>query len=231
MTSLHSIRLFAGLSEDEVNSILTAAHKREFKASETILRAERPANHLFLVKTGCVDYHIVTEKGKQILLRRFVAGNALGIASFLSEPVGYLGTATAVQDVEVLEWERPRVLQLAKAFPRLPQNAFRLALHYIAIYAQRHASLVSDTAQERMAYALTDVASRAGHLFSSGVEINIRNQDLASLADISLFTASRLLKKWERSGAVEKRRGRVRIRCPEKLLAEETPVFEHSELR
>jgi CRP-like cAMP-binding protein len=53
----------------------------------------------------------------------------------------------------------------------------------------------------------------------SGVEIEIKNEDLASLADVSFFTASRCLQEWERKGAVEKSRGKVLIRSPEKLLA------------
>jgi CRP-like cAMP-binding protein len=174
-----------------------------------------------VLRTGIVNFHIVTEKGQKILLRRFVPGNSFGIAAFLEEPSGYLGTAIAVNDTEVLAWERRNVLHLARAYPRFSQNAFRIALGYIAIYAQRHISLVSHMAQERLACALTSVASREGCLLSDGVEINIRNKDLASLADVGLFTASRLLKKWERSGAITKSRGRVLVRCPEKLLAEE----------
>ena len=56
-------------------------------------------------------------------------------------------------------------------------------------------------------------------MLPSGIEIDIKNEDLASLADISFFTASRLLKEWERKGVVEKSRGKVLIRRPEKLLA------------
>ena len=55
----------------------------------------------------------------------------------------------------------------------------------------------------------------------SGLEVDIKNEDLASLADVSFFTASRIMKKWTCAGAVEKSRGRVLIRCPEKLLAGE----------
>jgi CRP-like cAMP-binding protein len=79
-------------------------------------------------------------------------------------------------------------------------------------------ALVSDTAEERLAYTLTQLGSRAGHMLSTGLEVEIKNEDLASLADISLFTASRLLQNWERKGALEKHRGRVLILCPEKLL-------------
>ncbi len=225
MIDIASVRLFAGLGKDEVKLILAAATKRIFKASETIVRAEEPATCLVLVRTGFVNFYVVTERGQQILVRRFGPGNAFGIASFLSEPIGYLGTASAVHEVDVFTWGHRSVLQLARAYPRFPQNAFRLALHYLAIYAQRHVRLVSDTAQERLAYALTDVASRTGQVLTAGVKVDIRNEDLASLADVSFFTVSRLLKKWDRAGAVEKSRGRVVIRCPEKLLAEESRAF------
>ena len=176
---------------------------------------------MYIVKTGCVNLYVVTEKGHRILLRRLLPGDAFGIAAFLAEPTGYLGSATAVRDAEVLAWARRDVRQLARAHPRLAENALRVALHYIALYAQRHISLVSDTAQERLAHALSGLASRTGHTVPAGLEVEIKNEDLASLADVSFFTASRIMKKWAGAGAVEKRRGRVLIRCPEKLLAEE----------
>jgi CRP/FNR family transcriptional regulator, nitrogen oxide reductase regulator len=223
MIDLTSARIFAGLEKQEANAILAAAAKRKFKALETIIRADGEATHMIMVRKGFVDFFVLTEKGQDVLVRRFVPGDVFGIASLLHEPLGYLGTASAVSDVEVLAWDQRDAARIARAYPRFSQNAFRLALRYIAIYAHRHTSLVFDTAQERLAYALTSTASRAGATLPTGVEVNIRNEDLASLADISIFTACRLMKKWERMGAVDKSRGRVLIRCPEKLLAEEIP--------
>jgi CRP-like cAMP-binding protein len=221
MIDFTSFRLFAGLGKAESSAILTAATGRRYKASETIIRAENPATHLFIVSTGKVNFYVETEKGQRILLRRLVPGNAFGIASFLSEPFGYLGTAMAVNEVDVLVWEHRNVIRLARAYPLFCQNAFRIALHYIELYTRRHISLVTDTAQQRLASALTGAASREGRILPTGVEINIRNEELASLADVGYFTTSRLLKKWEQAGSVVKSRGKILIRCPEKLLARE----------
>jgi CRP-like cAMP-binding protein len=221
MIDFTTSQLFKGLGKDETRTILAAAATRKYKKSETLIRAENPATCLMMVKTGLVNFYVATENGQSILLRRFVPGNIIGIASFLSEPMGYLGTAMAVGDVEAFVWEHSRIIQLARACPGFSQNAFRIGLHYIAIYAQRHISLVANTAQERLAYALTSVGSQAGRMLQSGVEVDIRNEDLASLADIGYFTASRLLQKWERTGAVMKSRGKILILSPEKLLAEE----------
>jgi CRP-like cAMP-binding protein len=221
MRNLASNRLFAGLKKEETSSIAACAKTRRYKSPDIIIREDNPATRLFIVKSGLVNFYTVTEKGQKILLRRFVPGGVFGIAAFLWEPMGYLGTAVALDDTEVATWEHQDVLRFADAYPRFSQNAFRLALSYIAEYARRHVSLATDTAQERAAYVLTHNAAQSGRVLPDGVSIDIRNEDLADLADISFFTVSRLLQKWERTGAVVKSRGRVLIRCPEKLLAAE----------
>jgi CRP/FNR family transcriptional regulator, nitrogen oxide reductase regulator len=211
-------RLLRGLGQEEIRLILGAATARRFKTSEIIVRVDEPATRLFLVRIGCVDYYVVTKEGREILLRRLVPRDVFGVGAFLSEPIGYLGTAKAVTESEVLIWEHRATRQLAKTYPRLAENALRTVLHYAALFAQRHIRLVSKTAQERVAWALTTVGSRSGRVLPTGVEVDIKNEELASLADVSFFTASRVLKDWERQGAVEKSRGKVLIRCPEKLV-------------
>ncbi len=226
MLDLASASLFAGLERHEVTTILAAAFPRKFRAADAIIRAEKNATHLIIVKKGFVDYFVLTEKGQEALVRRFVPGDVFGLAALLEKPAGYLGTAVAVNDVEILALDHRDATRIARAYTRFSQNAFRLALSYIAFYAHRHRSLVFDTAQQRLACALTSVASQAGTLLPSGVEVGIRNEDLASLADVGLYTACRLMKKWERGGAVVKSRGKVLIRCPEKLLSDELPGSE-----
>jgi CRP-like cAMP-binding protein len=214
-----AVRFFSGMDKRETSVILTAATRQKFRGGEIIARADEPASHLFLIRDGCVDYFVLTDDGREILLRRLVPGNIFGVAAFLSQPMGYVGTSKAVHTSEVLVWEHAVIRQLAKAYPRLGENALRTVLRYVALFAERHIALVSKPAQERLAFALTSLGSRAGHVVPAGVEVNIKNEDLASLADVSFFTASRFLQEWERKGAVEKSRGKVLIRSPEKLLA------------
>jgi CRP-like cAMP-binding protein len=213
------VRLFTGLTKEQVRAILALATKRQFDPSGVIVRQTEPGTRLFIIRKGSVDYHIPSSDGRNILLARFVPGDVFGVAAFLSEPIGYLGTAQSVFHSEVLVWDHRSVLQLARAYPRLADNALRTSLRYIALYAERHLRLVSGNAMERLAFALTNLGSRAGHALPTGVEVTVKNEDLASLADVNFFTATRLLKAWERKGAVKKSRGKVLIRCPEKLIA------------
>ena len=219
MISPASVQLFSGLGANHVKAVKDAATRRVFEASQIIVMANEPANRLFLIDMGCVDYYVTSDDGREILLRRLTAGDVFGQAALLSRPIGYIGTAKAVRQIRVLEWQDKMIQQLAKTYPQIIENALRTALRYLALYAKRHIGLVSNNAQERLACALSSLGSRTGHAVPSGVEVDVKNEDLASLADLSPFCASRILKRWDRGGVVEKSRGKVIIRSPEKLLA------------
>ncbi len=199
--------------------IEAAAVERRFSASQIIVICKERANRLFVVSEGCLNYSSVTDDGREILLGRLVPGDAFGIATFLSEPGCYLGTAKAVCDTTVFFWDYRLIRQLATAYPRLAENGMRIALRSVALHVERHVALVSKSARERVACALARLGTRGGRVLPTGIEVDIKNEDLASLADVSLFTASRLVTLWERKGILEKSRGRVLIRSPERLLA------------
>ena len=79
-----------------------------------------------------MDYYVTSGDGRDILLRGLTAGDAFGQASLLSRPIGYLGTAKAVQHIRVLEWKDRVIQQLAKTYPQIIENALRTALRYLA---------------------------------------------------------------------------------------------------
>ena len=60
---------------------------------------------------------------------------------------------------------------------------------------------------------------REPRLYLGGVELDVTNEELASAANITPFTASRLLSKWRRSGVIAKRRGKILIPSVVRLAA------------
>jgi len=183
------------------------------------MRVDDAAEHFFLVTTGLVDFYVLTPNGDKLLIRRMAKGDIFGVASLLSNPQGYMGTTQAVCSSEVLVWQHHVISQLTNRYPLLAQNALRTVLGYLATSVKRHTALVSHSAEERLAYTLTRLGSRTGHTVPAGIEVKIKNEDLASLADVGYFTVSRILNRWIRTGALEKKRGRILIRCPERLIA------------
>jgi CRP-like cAMP-binding protein len=99
------------------------------------------------------------------------------------------------------------------------ENGFRLALHHLAIYMKRHVNLVTKSAESRLANQLIQLATSAGEVGSSGINVDITNEQLGSLSDVGYFTTSRILSKWEHDGMLSKKRGRVTLLAPESLMA------------
>ena len=62
------------------------------------------------------------------------------------------------------------------------------------------------------------VARTIGKEVAGGAALQITNEELASAANVTPFTASRLMSKWQREHAPSsERRGKVLLRSPERL--------------
>jgi CRP-like cAMP-binding protein len=175
---------------------------------------------VFMLKTGIVKYYRLTHTGDEVLFGWLVPGNVFGLASLLSSPVAYLGSAMAITECQLYVWERDRMRKLAQTYPQLAENSFRVVLKYLTALADRHAGLISLSAEQRLADALLELGRRTGQVHPAGVEVEITNEQLGDLAHTTSFTASRLLSRWKRAGALSKKRGKVIIHTPESLVTD-----------
>jgi CRP-like cAMP-binding protein len=143
-------------------------------------------------------------------------GEICGGAALVSRPE-YLVSTEAVEDSCSLVWDRKIIRRLAERYPRLVENALLITFDYLAFYRATHVSLTCHNARQRLAHVLASLASGIGKKVPGGLELNVRNEELANEANVTLFTASRLLNEWQRMGIVEKSRGKVLVRSPERL--------------
>ena len=210
-------RLFEGLAQRDLETIRAAATERRYLASSVITNQGNPAEHLFLLTRGHARYFYLTEDGHKTLLLWLTPGQILGGAAFLSEPSKYLLSTEAVKDSSFFVWDRPTIRSLAAKYPRLLENALFMGSDYLAWYLADHVALVCETARERLAQILIHLAGVIGQKVSGGVEFDVTNEELASAANITPFTASRLLSEWQTNRAVLKRRGKILLRSPERL--------------
>jgi CRP-like cAMP-binding protein len=124
----------------------------------------------------------------------------------------------AVNNSTVLVWNRATIRSLSVQFPRLVENGLLIAYDYFVVYRSLHISATFQTARQRLAQVLGNLAVGLGQPVPDGVELDIRNEELANEANITIFTASRLLNEWQRKGILIKSRGKVVVRSPEALM-------------
>ena len=214
-------RFLEGLAPPDVKTIVAAATQRRFLTGSVITNQGEPADHLFLLLQGRARYFYITNEGQKMLLWWLRAGEIFGGATLPSRPRNYLVSTETVKSSCALVWNRTTIRELAARYPRLLENTLAIISDYLDSYLAIHVSMTCHTARQRLAQVLVNLASGIGHTVPAGVELHVSNEDLANAANVTPFTASRLLSDWQRSGMVVKSRGKVVLRHPERLLLHE----------
>ena len=217
----YKTRFFEGLTASEIASITAPASKRGFKAHSTITREGDAADHLFLVIDGRARSYCTTRLGEKIPLLWFPPGEIFGGAAFLPRQLDYIVSTEAVVNTTVLIWSRATIRSLSAQFPRLLENALLTAYDYFVTYRALHVSMVCHNARERLAQVLVNLATGLGERVADGIGLDVRNEELANEANITVFTASRLLNEWQRKGILMKTRGKIVVRSTEALMFSE----------
>ena len=210
-------RFLDGLPPDDRRVVLSAARQRHFLANSVVVNQGHPADHLFLLTRGRARFFFNTHEGKKVILLWLTPGEIFGGIALLSKPSSYLVSTETLKDSSMLVWDRATLRKLAARYPTLLENALLIGSDYLAWYLADHVALVSQTARQRLARVLVCLAETIGERSPEGFEIDATNEELAGAANVTPFTASRLLSEWQGHGAVIKRRGKILLRLPEKL--------------
>jgi CRP-like cAMP-binding protein len=205
-------KLLLGLEQQELDSILAAGRPRRFSAKSVIKYQGEPAEQLFLLWEGRARDFFETYNGQKLNLQWITPGEAFGGAALVSRPSTYLVGSEAVLDSTVLVWDGPTIRDLARRYHQVFENTLILALDGFSWYVAAHAALGSQTAQERLSHIFSVCASSIGHKVDEGIELDVTNEELANAANITHYTASRIINKWQRNGAVRKERGKILLR-------------------
>jgi CRP-like cAMP-binding protein len=212
-----NIELLRGLKRQEIDLILGAARARRVPAKSVMTYQGEPAENLLLLWKGRARYFFETPNGKKLIMIWITPGQSFGGAALAARASTYLLSTETVRDSVVFVWDAPTIRGLARRFPQLMENAVVTALDYLSWYIAAHAALCSQTARQRMASVLLGYTSSMGQRVSGGLEFDITNEELANAANITPYTASRILSEWQRTGAIRKHRGKIVVRSTERL--------------
>ena len=208
-----------GLARPARKTILAGATRREFAANSVATIQGRRAERLFLLRKGYARHFYVTEEGKKFILEWLGPGDLFGARTILSTPTSYLAGTEMVTESSALVWDRTTIRRLVEHYPRLLENVLLTASDYVTWHLMSHIGIASYTARQRLAEVLITLARTVGQKTTSGVSLDITNEELADAANITVFTASRLISEWQRTRALVKRRGKILLQSPDWLLS------------
>ena len=213
------VRLFQGLDRAERHAILATANYRHFTHEAVVTHQGDPADRLFLLLRGSARFFFLTPNGKKVYLHWLSPGEIFGAASLLTEAANFIVSTEVAKDTHALVWHRNVLRSLIKVYPRLLENSLAIACDYLVWYLASHLSLVCYSARDRLAHVLVSLANGIGQQSANGTRIDVTNEQLANTANVTLFTASRVLREFHRSGAIIKTRGKIIVSRPDRLFS------------
>src|SRR5579884_1086405 len=205
--------LFRSAKSDVLDAAVDVAQRVTVPATRTLfIQGDRP-ERLFVVLEGRLRMSVVSENGAVTTLRFMEPGDVLGCAAVLRQ-FRYPATATALVDSVLLAWT-------ARQFEKLMRDNVQLAINAAALVGtranamlQRLRALLSEPLEQRLARQLLQLQAqaRSGADSQPDATIRISRQELAELADATIFSVSRIVSSWRRAGILSASRGQITIK-------------------
>ncbi|MGB7873285.1 MAG: Crp/Fnr family transcriptional regulator [Anaerolineales bacterium] len=213
--------LFKDVNPDVFVQVLEASTPRSVEEDGFFFMQGDPATHAYVLVQGRVKMIQITPTGQQITMRIMTPGQTYGGIALLNPRAGYPATAQAVQDSIALAWDTDHLRNLVEKDPSISLNVMGLMHGYISELQERQKALVTERVEQRIARILLKLAAQSGKKIDDGVLIDlpITRQDIAEMSGTTLYTVSRTLNEWERSGLLEIGRERVVICEPHGLVS------------
>jgi|SRR3954468_1107628 len=205
-------QLLRGIAAADVAAITKLSRKQRYAPRSVITTEGNPADHLFLLLRGSARLFSLTEDGRKVFLFSVMPGDIIGGNALLPEPTVYLASAETMTECTFHAWPRNVIRELAKRWPTILENSLGIASDYLAWYSASHLSLIRHGARTRLAQVISTLARDIGTRTPRGIALNVTNEDLASAAHMTPFTASRIMSDWQKRGALVKGRGTLLLR-------------------
>jgi len=191
-----------------------------FSERAWLYRQGDTARRLWLVEAGLVRLSNVTPEGDDVLVRFAKPGEVFGYFAIALDGPNPIA-AQAVHASRLVVWDSQTALQLMQTFPRVALNLFSLVARDANYFNERALRLQTQEVGRRVAWAVSELARTIGEPTHGGVLIShgVAQRELAELAGTTIFTVSRELSKLENEGILQKQRGRIFVKHPEKLAA------------
>jgi len=203
---------FEGLTAPEIEAALAAARQERISPHQLLQQEGDPATRLWLLLAGRAAAYRLAHGGGKLFLRWGLPGDAFGLATIVREPARYLVTVEAVQEGSLLAWDLPSCRALVLRCPSLSKAVNSVVADYLDGLIDALGARSFLTAEQRLARMLVVSARQLGRTEREGIELDLTNEQLAVTANVTAFTASRKLSKWQDLGILKKHRGKIVLR-------------------
>ena len=195
---LKHIEPFSALPPDALSELAAAVSLRSFKANELIFLEQTAGDAGYVLVEGRVALLKTSPSGKELIVELLGPPELFGVLVLLdTQP--YPLTARAQIASSALSFGRPLIQSLIKRYPELHHGFTNLLRRRLHSSHNLSRALAHDKAEVRVASILAALSAKD----ETAAKIEIGRQELADLCGITIETASRVMKGFEKEGAVD----------------------------
>lgn len=217
---LNESDFFADITIKKQAYILRHGRRTNLKAGEKLFCEGDPAQRCYMVLKGRLKLSKLHEQGKEAILRYIDPGEVTAAIAVFRQK-SYPVTAEAIGNTEVASWSKENIVELMLEYPPLAVNMLRAAIERIDELQTRYLEFYAERVEQRIAHALLRIMKQTGIKTSDGILIDLRlsRQELAEYTGTTLYTVSRTISHWEKSGWIKSGREQIIITNPHALVA------------
>lgn len=203
---LKRTKLFAGISEEEIGSMLSCldARLQEYKKGEYVLRQGEHLSHITVLVSG--ELHIQRDDywGNRAIVNRIGVGEMFGEAYIAPESGALLNDVVAVEDSAVIFFDLRKMMTVCSSACRfhsmVVQNLFFAISEKNRMLVQKLGHISKRSTREKLISYLSEEAKKHN---SSSFTIPFNRQQLADFLSVDRSAMSNELCKMRDEGLLE----------------------------
>lgn len=211
---LMKTKLFSGVSEDEIASMLSCldARIREYKKGEYVMRQGEHIRYITILVSG--ELHIQRDDywGNRSIVNRIGVGEMFGEAYIAPESGALLNDVLAVEDSTVIFFDVRKMMTVCSSacrfHSRVVENLFYALSQKNRALVQKLGHVTKRTTREKLISYLSEQAKKQG---SASFDIPFNRQQLADFLSVDRSAMSNELCKMRDEGLLEFRKNQFKL--------------------
>jgi CRP-like cAMP-binding protein len=202
--------LLASLGEADRRAVLSRMARRSFRKGDTLFHEGDPGDSLHLIEKGRVAIRPSTPNGDIVTLAVLGPGASFGEQALITDAAERTASAVALEAVETRVLRRRDVDELRTTQPSIERFLVDVLGAQVRRLSQQILEALYCPAEQRVVRRLADLAA----LYDGGTSpiiIEVRQDDLATMAGTTRPTTNRVLQQLADGGLVSLRRGRLEV--------------------
>jgi CRP/FNR family transcriptional regulator, dissimilatory nitrate respiration regulator len=216
VNALRGCQLFAGLSQQDLNSIAGITVMKCLSRGDYLFRQGDQSHGFYIVQKGSVNVHRVNSAGKEQVIHVFRPGESFAEGTLATE-IGYPADARAVESSQVLQVQKSGFVALLRRHPELALKILgSMAMHLRVLVSQIEDLTLKDF-ETRLANWFIKQCPRPDSVQPAVIQLPMAKRILAAELGTVSETLSRTFQKFRQEKLITVKGSTVTILNPSNL--------------